>query len=61
MQTDHIPRWSGAKLIKHVYDTTKRRCFESAFIATTPNFNQNKGFFSLVEPLAHILAQREPG
>ena len=59
--TGHTADWKNAKAIRYEVNTMKRRCFESAFIATSNNVNQNNGFLTLAKPLAYLLTSSNPG
>ena len=61
LDTGHTADWKNCKVLKYENDTVKRRCLESAFIATSNNVNQNNGFITLAKPLAYVLAKCNPG
>ncbi len=61
LDTSHIVDWKSAKVLSYENNISKRRCIESAHIATCNNFNQNKGFFIIAKPLAHLLMRTKPG
>ena len=60
LDTGHTADWDNSKIIKYENDTLTRRCYESAYIATRNNFNQNKGFITIAKPLAFLLTSNEP-
>ena len=59
--TGHTADWDNAKMIKYERDVLVRRCFESSYISTCKNFNQNNGFFTIAKPLAYLLTGKGPG
>ena len=61
LDTGHVANWDNAKVLKYENDTFRRRCYESAFISTLYNFNQNNGFLTIAKPLAYLLTSNKPG